>query len=135
MTAAAKILGVFPDTIYKYLKRYPKARAAFDAYREELIDEAEERLANIMRDSPQELEFRTIQFILSRMGRARGWGNDPDTDTPVGGGGVGPRVVYIVAPDGSYTDERGNVRSVHDEPILLKAAEVEKAEVVDEEEG
>ena len=79
VTYAADRLACAPNTIYAYCNRYSKVRAARDAARERQLDVAEDRLFSALDAG----EPWAIQFVLTRLGRRRGYGDRLEIDAQV----------------------------------------------------
>jgi len=68
---AAARLGCDADTVANYARRYPAVRAARDAARAHELDRAEGRLF----DAVDAGEPWAVTFVLTRLGRGRGYGD------------------------------------------------------------
>jgi hypothetical protein len=65
----AKALGCHHDTVQNYINKYPTVRAARDASRGEMVDEAEARLWRAIAHN----EPWAIAFCLRTLGKDRGY--------------------------------------------------------------
>lgn len=79
MTFAAQRLGCAPNTVYAYVDRYPRVRAARDAARERQLDLAEAALFRAIGEG----ESWAVQFYLRTVGRRRGYGDVLQLDAQV----------------------------------------------------
>jgi len=73
---AARKLGVDKETVYGVLRRSPKARRVREEARLQLIDQAEESIAELVRQK----NLIASMFVLKCLGKERGWIDHP---TPV----------------------------------------------------
>ena len=69
-TAAARHLGCHHDTITNYINRYPTVAAAYQQARDSIIDKAESVLVQRLNAR----EWDAAKFVLTTLGRDRGWG-------------------------------------------------------------
>ena len=67
--AAAMLLNVHRNTIENYLKRYPEIKAEYEAQRETLVDLAEQKLFQKVKDG----DWNAIRFVLATLGKNRGY--------------------------------------------------------------
>jgi hypothetical protein len=67
--AAAVLLGVHRNTIQNYLKKYPEVKAEYEAQRETLVDLAEQKLFQKVKDG----DWNAIRFVLATLGKNRGY--------------------------------------------------------------
>jgi hypothetical protein len=79
VTFAAQRLGCVPNTVYAYVDRYPKVRAARDAARERQLDVTEAALFRAIGEG----ELPAITFYLRTVGRHRGYGDRLELDATV----------------------------------------------------
>jgi hypothetical protein len=91
---AAKRLKCDPDTVLNYCKRYPSVEAAKNTQRGELIDLAEQKLF----DSIKNGEAWGITLCLKTLGKDRGYVERQEL-TGEDGTGMVLRVVYENAPE------------------------------------
>lgn len=93
---AARRLGCTTATINNYVRRYPEiAQACIDA-REELVDHAEIALMKMVRDG----EWNAVRFVLTTMGKQRGWQERTDVNARVSMGNASMGLgVYGGRPD------------------------------------
>jgi hypothetical protein len=73
ITEAATRLGVVRQSLHRYLTRTPKARDAFDQWRERLVDLAESKMWEAVESGAS----WAISLILRTQGRGRGWSESP----------------------------------------------------------
>src|SRR3954449_7553558 len=66
---AARRLGCHPNTVSRYLERYPRVREAVEAKRGQMVDAAELALYRAV----QRGEAWAVQFCLKTLGRDRGY--------------------------------------------------------------
>lgn len=78
-TAAAKRLNCDRDTIANYRKRYPQVEAAMTQARAGIIDKAESILVNRLSAG----EWDAAKFVLTTIGKDRGWGQSVDVNVKV----------------------------------------------------
>lgn len=65
----AKAMGITVPAIYRYMERHPEVKAELDKAREQIVDLAEEALADLIQDrNPQ-----AVMFALKCQGAARKW--------------------------------------------------------------
>ena len=69
VTMAADTLGCDPDTVRNYAKRYKAVRQALEDARDKMLDRAELSLY----DALLEAEPWAVKFILSTLGKSRGY--------------------------------------------------------------
>lgn len=67
--ATAAALGVMPQTVYGYRKRWPRVAETWDAIREERHDKAESKLQKLI----DEDNLQAIIFYLKTQARERGY--------------------------------------------------------------
>lgn len=79
VTLAAAHLHCAPNTIYAFVDRFPRVRAARDAARERQLDVAEAKLFQ----SIDRGELPAITFLLRTLGRHRGYGEHVQVDATV----------------------------------------------------
>jgi hypothetical protein len=121
ITEAAERLGCFRQSLHRYLTKTPKARDAFDEWRERLLDEAEKSLWMCV----QAQESWAVSLVLKCLGKARGWSDAPAQARPEGHDGV---VLYL--PQKHPYDSTGGERS----PVAGERVE-DEAEIEDEDEA
>ena len=68
----AKRLGIKRKSFYPYMDRYPDIAAAVAEERNKVIELAEAKLITLVNQGNE----HAIEFLLSRLGRDRGWGNE-----------------------------------------------------------
>jgi len=73
-TRAAALLGCTRQTVDNYIRADPAIRAAYDQARESLVDLAEARLFALVDCD----EWPAVRFILSNLGKSRGYAERPD---------------------------------------------------------
>jgi len=78
-TAAAKRLGCDVDTLDNYCSRYPMVDAAYRQARAGVVDAAESILLQRLAAG----EWDAAKFVLTTLGRDRGWGNSVDVNISV----------------------------------------------------
>lgn len=71
VSAVAKRLGCDWATARAYIQRWPETQAAFEAERERILDQAETTLYRAI----QEGDVQAAKWVLSRLGRHRGYGD------------------------------------------------------------
>lgn len=76
-SAAAQRVGCSVDTIERYIQRFPTVAAAYDQSRDRLLDAAESVLVSHL----QENSLEAAKYVLSTIGRVRGYG---PADAPAG---------------------------------------------------
>ena len=74
MSAIAQRLGCEWDTARRYVNRWAETRAAFQAERERVLDLAETAVIRALKEG----DVGTAKWVLSRLGRHRGWGDAVD---------------------------------------------------------
>ncbi len=79
ISAVAQRLGCEWDTARRYIQRWAETRAAFQAERERVLDLAETALIRAIREG----DVGTAKWLLSRLGRHRGFGDTLSVDGPV----------------------------------------------------
>lgn len=89
MAQCARSLGVSRAALYKWLRKYPELVEYRNELREEIIDECEAQLFKAVRRGAR----WAIVFVLTRLGRHRGWG--PTTAVSI----HQPGIVIIQASD------------------------------------
>lgn len=75
-TAAAKRVGCSTDTIDRYIARYPTVAQAYKEARASIIDKAESVLLQRLNNG----EWDAAKFVLTTIGRDRGWGTKTDVE-------------------------------------------------------
>ena len=88
---AAEILGVTRHAMHSHVKRFPDLRDEVDAAREAMIDKAEIGL----RAALNRKEAWAIKFVLSRLGKTRGYSQKIETEST-----VTAKVTLIMPDDG-----------------------------------
>ena len=73
MSVVAQMLGVDWHTADKYIKNCPEAQEAFQSAREAIFDVAESKLLQIINNPNHPRNFEAIQFLLSTVGKKRGY--------------------------------------------------------------
>jgi hypothetical protein len=81
LSVIAERLGCHRDTVVNYAKRYATIQAAIDAERESLIDFAEHKLVEEIRDN----NITAIIFTLKTQGKSRGYVERSELSGPNGG--------------------------------------------------
>ncbi|WP_156890755.1 hypothetical protein [Meiothermus rufus] len=71
VSAVAKRLGASWSTARALIQRWPETQAAFEAEREKTLDEAE----SVIHRAIQEGDAQAAKWLLSRLGRHRGYGD------------------------------------------------------------
>lgn len=71
VSAVARRLGCDWATARAYIQRWPETQAAFEAERERILDLAEATLYRAI----QEGDAQAAKWVLSRLGRHRGYGD------------------------------------------------------------
>ena len=73
MSVVAQMLGVDWHTADKYIKNCPEAQETFQSAREAIFDVAERKLLQIINNPQHPRHFDAIQFMLSTVGKKRGY--------------------------------------------------------------
>ena len=81
VTRMAADLGVTPPTIYSYRAKWKTVDDAIEEARRGLVDKAEEGLAAAI----EAQDFRAIAFVLSRLGKDRGYVERTEVAALMGG--------------------------------------------------
>ena len=81
------------NTARKYIDRWAETRAAFQAERESVLDLAEAAVVRAIKEG----DVGTAKWVLSRLGRHRGWGDNVDVTT----GGEKLPIIIIREPNES----------------------------------
>ena len=98
-TAAARRLGCHVMTIDRYIERYPTVAAAYTEARAGIVDMAESVLVRRLNAG----EWDAAKFVLTTLGRDRGWTPRADVDITT----AGAPVVFTLAL-GDRTDDDGD---------------------------
>lgn len=98
ITHAADKLGCDPDTVAKYVKRYPALRAVVRSFRTRRVDTAELQLDKAIAEGAR----WAVMFTLSTQGKKRGY--TQKTEQEVTNKGVAP-VIQVVYEDGRNPDK------------------------------
>lgn len=88
ITLAADYLGCSTVTVHDYINRHKIIKETLDSYRERMLDKAEYNLV----DKIDEGDLAAIKYVLSTVGKKRGYGEE-------------------VKHDITHRDERGNIRT------------------------
>jgi hypothetical protein len=80
-TAAARRLGCHVMTIDRYIERYPTVAAAYTEARAGIVDMAESVLVRRLNAG----EWDAAKFVLTTLGRDRGWAARNDVDITTAG--------------------------------------------------
>lgn len=72
--ATARHLKISPTTIYNRRNSSPAVRAAIEAHRGLLVDEAESALRKLV----EERHPQSVMFVLKTLGKGRGWTESPE---------------------------------------------------------
>ncbi len=94
MTAIAKTLGVNVKSLRGYIANRPQLRELLEDQREELLDNAERGLVKAVNAG----NLTAIRFVLSRLGRSRGYGQKLEVSSTGEG-----RVIVYLPDDGRET--------------------------------
>jgi hypothetical protein len=78
-TAAAKHAGCSVDTIDRYIRDYPTVAAAAQQARSGIVDRAESILVQRLNRG----EWDAAKFVLTTLGKDRGWGHSVDVTVTV----------------------------------------------------
>lgn len=78
ISVIAKKLGVDRSTVYKFLEREPEAQKILEKARDEILDEAEQKLAQAVKDGQR----WAIRFLLATLGSKRGYVKKVEMDLP-----------------------------------------------------
>lgn len=89
VSLAADRLGCDPDTVYRYMKRYPKVKAVVTQYRKRRVDMAELKLDAAINNG----EPWAIALVLKTLGKKRGYVERVEQEHS--GKGGGPITVVI----------------------------------------
>ncbi len=73
-TAAANKIGCSTMTIRRYIEKYPTVTDAYAVSRESIVDVAE----SILLGRLKEKEWDAAKFVLTTLGKDRGWGHTLD---------------------------------------------------------
>lgn len=98
ITHAADKLECDPDTVAKYVKRYPSLRAVIRSFRTRRVDTAELQLDKAIAEGAR----WAVMFTLSTQGKKRGY--TQKTEQEVTNKGVAP-VIQVVYEDGRNPDK------------------------------
>ncbi|NJL06350.1 MAG: hypothetical protein HC911_15875 [Chloroflexaceae bacterium] len=96
---AANRLGVHRNTIHKRLAADPELREVAKTERDQLVDLAEGKLADLIEQG----NIAAIIFTLKTLGRSRGWSERP----PEVAVEVAPRAIIMLPSNGRYDGEDG----------------------------
>lgn len=80
-TAAARRVGCSVGTVNNYIERYPTVAAAYEQARAGIVDMAESVLVRRLNAG----EWDAAKFVLTTLGKDRGWGQKHDVDVTSGG--------------------------------------------------
>lgn len=72
ITMAAEGLGCTPKTIHNYIDQHVKIKELLETHRERRVDRAEFKLD----DKVDEGDIGAIKFVLSTIGKSRGYGDE-----------------------------------------------------------
>lgn len=73
-SAAARMLNCHRVTITEYIERSDAIREAYEQEVQGMIDEGEDRLAELMRqDEDKNVAYRATELLLTTRGKDRGW--------------------------------------------------------------
>lgn len=72
VAAAARLLGMNRQYLHERIAATPRLQEVLDESREFMVDQAELKLVTAV----QEGDIRAITFMLSRIGKSRGWGSE-----------------------------------------------------------
>jgi len=78
IAGAARSLGCSRDTVERYVDRHAVVRAAFNEARELIVDMAEAVVIKRLGEG----DLGAAKFVLSTIGRDRGWGRTVPPDPP-----------------------------------------------------
>ena len=81
ITAIAKRVGCSWNTAHRYIDRHPSVRAAYDAECESVLDLAEAKTIEAIRDGDGQM----IRYYLSTKGKRRGYTERHEVTGPDGG--------------------------------------------------
>ncbi len=79
LSVAAKLLGCSRQTVYNAQKKWKTVAAEIDQQREKVVDLAEQRLI----DRVNAGDWHAVKYVLSTLGRSRGYGPEVDSVTQV----------------------------------------------------
>lgn len=79
LSVAAKILKCSRQTVYNASKRWKTVAAEIAQQRATIVDLAEQRLI----DKVNEGQWPAIKYVLSTLGKTRGYGPEPETVTAI----------------------------------------------------
>lgn len=78
----AKRLGVAWTTAQRHIEAFPETKEAFEVERELMLDQCEETLFDAVE---HEKDVQTSKWLLSKLGKSRGYGDSVEHSGPNGG--------------------------------------------------
>lgn len=110
ISVAAQKLGVHRQRVYEWIEADPKLKAIITEVREEVLDLAEGKLLEHIRDGSE----KSIHFYLDRIGRDRGYGSKVGVGGLPGEPPIGVAGTVTVLPDlsGTSQSDRDDLRAV-----------------------
>lgn len=79
MAVVARKLGCDRDTVERARERWPQVRAALESARESVIDLCEIKMFD---KAIKEGDITALKYMLNTHGKARGYGQQPETQGP-----------------------------------------------------
>ncbi len=120
ITSIARLLECNHQTVHRYLERFPDLGELQLAYRELLVDDAEKKLANKLKNN--KTNWPAIKFILSTLGKDRGYAYRQE----ITGKDGGPVQVEPTIPLSSLSmDKQRRILAILEEPDPLDVIDVQ----------
>ena len=90
----AKNLNCKPGTVRNYIKRFPELKEEIDEAREAMVDYAESKLLQNIKEGKE----ASIFFYLKTQGRSRGYGDSSNIDLTSAGKELKREIILIEHP-------------------------------------